>query len=93
MMTLRRLDIAGLLLVLLALAWRIGQADAEPKTPPKYEPTGQVRILEETSGSMTVMDAGGRVHKVMRRMITPEQREAAAERAKAARAAAPRTVR
>jgi hypothetical protein len=48
---------------------------------------GEVRVIDETRGTRTVVDAAGRRHYLMRR-VTPADRKAAAERARPMREAA-----
>ncbi len=65
-----------------ALAW----AAPTPPPPAPAQPPGQVTVVQETPGTLTVIDAAGRTHYLMRR-IKPADRKAAAERLKATVAA------
>jgi hypothetical protein len=74
----------AIVLILAALSWGVDQAGAQ--TAPT-QPPGQTTVIEQAPGTITIMDAAGRTHTLMQmRSVTPAQRKAAAERAKAERA-------
>ena len=75
-------SVVGALSLIPALTW------AAPTPPPPAPPQklGQVKVLDETRGTRTIVDAAGHVHLVMRR-VTPAERKAAALRARASREA------
>ncbi len=65
-----------------ALAW----AAPTPPPPAPAQPLGTVTVVQETPGTLTVIDSAGRTHYLMRR-IKPADRKAAAARLKATLAA------
>jgi hypothetical protein len=75
--------------VVLALAPVVASAAPTPPPPAPQQPLGDVKVLQETPGTRTILDAGGHTHTVMSK-VTPAQRRAAASRLKATRAAAAR---
>ena len=82
------LNIVSLGLVLAALLCGADQVGAQTAATEPKQPPGQMTVIEETPGAITIMDSAGRTHTLMQmRSITPAQRKAAAERAKAERAA------
>jgi hypothetical protein len=75
----------------LALALTPGLASSAPTPPPPapQQQLGEVKVVDETPGSRTIVDSAGRPHVVMSK-VTPAQRKAAAARARATREAATR---
>jgi hypothetical protein len=61
---------------------------AAPTAPPPAPQTaiGEVKVVNETPGSRTIVDSTGKTHQVMKK-ITPAERKAAAERARKTREA------
>jgi hypothetical protein len=76
-------SLAPALSLIPTLAW----SAPTPPPPAPQQPVGEVKVIEETPGTRTVVDAAGNRHVVMRK-VTPAQRKAAAARAKATREAA-----
>jgi hypothetical protein len=74
------------LLTLTALVPALAWSAPTPPPPAPAQPLGQVTVVQETPGTMTVIDSAGRTHYLMRR-IKPADRKAAAARAKATREA------
>jgi hypothetical protein len=75
------------LVAALVLAPVLGLASPTPPPPAPAVKLGEVKVLEETRGTRTVVDAAGRRHFLMRR-VTPADRKAAAARARTMREAA-----
>lgn len=80
---LRRAGLVGALSLLPTLAW----SRPTPPPPAPRQQLGEVKVVQQTRGTRTIVDTAGRTHVVMNR-ITPAERKAAAARARATREAA-----